>query len=64
MMQIRHVTEYDDEPAHIGKVGLWINGEYLLDAAVTVDQLLELRARIDVFLWKLALGKRADEVKP
>lgn len=58
-MRVDYVQERDDEaPRHLGRIGLWIEYEHSLDASVTLDQLLELRAEIDRFLFTRVKGDR------
>lgn len=55
-MKVKVVEEGDDEPRHIGKIGLWVINEYSVDLSVDVEELLELRAEIDRFLFLRAVS--------
>jgi hypothetical protein len=59
-VQVRYPTpceieDRDVTPEDSDKILLFVNSEYVHDAAVTVEELLELRSEIDRFLF-LKLG--------
>lgn len=60
-IEVRYVEERDDEPRHAGKIGLWIGNEYCVDASVILEELFELRAEIDRFLFLRVAGPRKGE---
>jgi hypothetical protein len=52
------VDEYSDNPADRGKIALYITGDYIADAHVDLERLIELRCEIDKYLlMRLAKGE-------
>lgn len=55
VMEVRYATETEEQedlrPDDKGKILLFINSEYVHDAALTVAELVDLRAEIDKFLF-------------